>query len=564
MAGDGTGPGRDGFALGASGRQVEERLRRWQEEDFTARLWRKDPSLWAPEPFPPELADRLGWLDLPEDSAAGLPDLVPLAEEAAAEGFEHAVVLGMGGSSLAPEVFALTFGRRPGRLAVEVLDSTHPDAVAALAGRIDVARSLFLVSSKSGGTTETLSFFRFFWERVSRGGSAAPGRHFVAITDPGSSLQALGRERGFRRVVLAPPEVGGRYSALSAFGLVPAALQGLDVGTLLARGREMAALCGPGRPAAGNPGLVLGAALGELAAAGRDKLTLFTSPAIAAFPDWLEQLIAESTGKEGKGIVPVAGEPLADPAAYGEDRAFAALLVDGDEDAELGRGLSRLEAAGHPVIRLTLRDPLDLGREIFRWEAAVAAAGAVLGIQPFDQPDVQLAKDLAKKAMADRRQAGPAGGAAGGGSHAVPAGDEAALRRAAAEWLAGLAPGDYLGLHAYLAPTPAGAAVLRRLQGGLRDRTRCAATAGWGPRFLHSTGQLHKGGPAGGRFLQLVDRPRQDLPVPEADFTFGELIAAQAAGDRRALEQRGRRVLTVDLGDDAAAGLARLAEALVG
>lgn len=553
------GTGAGGFSLGGIERRVEERLERWQREGFPGRLWRKDPSLWASEPFPPELADRLGWLDLPAASAALVPELEAFAEEVAAEGFAEAVVLGMGGSSLAPEVFAETFGRRSGRLRVRVLDSTHPAAVRALAAELDLARSLFLVSSKSGGTTETLSFFHFFRDAVRRapGGGEGWGRHFAVITDPGSSLEALGRELGVRRVFHAPPDVGGRYSALTVFGLVPAALQGMDVAALLARAREMAEACGPAVPAADDPGLVLGAALGELALAGCDKLTLVTSRSISAFPLWLEQLIAESTGKNGRGIVPVAGEPLAAPAAYGEDRVFAALLVAGDEDAELARRLAEVEGAGHPVIRLPLRDPLDLGREIFRWEVAVAAAGAVLGINPFDQPDVQLAKELAKKAMAER-----SGASAGGGARGVDAADPQALRQAAADWLAALAPGGYLGLHAYLAPEPAAEGVLRRLQGALRDRTRRAVTFGWGPRFLHSTGQLHKGGPPGGRFLQLVDRPRQDLPVPETDYTFGELIRAQAAGDRSALERRGRQVLTVDLGEDAAAGLERLEAAL--
>ena len=575
------GTGAGGFSLGGVERRVAERLERWQREGFAARLWQKDPSLWASEPFPPELADRLGWLDLPAASQAILPELERLADEVAAEGFEDAVVLGMGGSSLAPEVFAETFGRRPGRLRVRVLDSTHPDAVRGLAAEIDPAKTLFLVSSKSGGTTETLSFFHYF-RGVVRGlrtggagdpgdpGDDAAGRHFVVVTDPGSALDALGREIGARCVVHTPPDVGGRYSALTAFGLLPAALQGMDVAGLLARARQMAAACGPGVPAAESPGLVLGAALGELALAGCDKLTLVTSRSISAFPLWLEQLIAESTGKNGRGIVPVAGEPLGPPAVYGEDRAFAALLVhhdgghegDADEgadegnDAELGRRLAELEAAGHPVIRLALADTLDLGREIFRWEVAVAAAGAVLGINPFDQPDVQLAKELAKKAMAER-----SAGSSTAGPRGVGAADPEALRRAAEDGLAGLAPGHYLGLHAYLAPrapTSAAEGVLRRLQGSLRDATRRAVTLGWGPRFLHSTGQLHKGGPPGGRFLQIVDRPREDLPVPETDYTFGELIRAQAAGDRSALERRGRQVVTVDLGEDAAAGLERL------
>jgi transaldolase/glucose-6-phosphate isomerase len=548
------------FRLGACARAVEERLARFAADGFGRRLWQKDPTLWSAEPQP-ELADRLGWLDLPAAAPATLPELARFAGEVGDEGLRHAVVLGMGGSSLAPEVFARTFGHagpgsRSTATAVLVHDSTHPDAVAALAREIDPARSLFLVSSKSGGTTETLSFFYTFWDRVKRAGVAGPGRHFAAITDPGTSLEALARERSFRQVFPAPPDVGGRYSAFTPFGLVPAALAGVDLAELLARGREAAEACGPGVAPAGSPGLVLGAALGELARAGRDKLTLYTSPAIRTFPDWLEQLVAESTGKNGTGIVPVSHEPLAAAAAYGPDRFFVALRVDGDSDPALERHLDALERAGHPVARLGLTDPLDLGYEIFRWTVAVAAAGAVLGIHPFNQPDVQLAKELAKKAM---KEGGGAEGARG-----VPAADAAALAAALADLLAAGRPGGYFGIHAYLAPDPALSASLHRVQGALRDRSRLATTFGYGPRFLHSTGQLHKGGPPGGSFLQLVDRPSEAMPVPETDYTFAALIAAQARGDRAALEQRGRKVVTLDLGDDVPGGVAAIAGVLRG
>jgi transaldolase/glucose-6-phosphate isomerase len=393
---DGAAPHAQDLRLGGCAPAVEARLARFAADSFGRRLWEKDPTLWSAQPVP-ELADRLGWLALPQSARASLPELARFAGEAREEGIRHAVVLGMGGSSLAPEVFARTFGHPgAGSLDVRVLDSTHPDAVAALERDIDPAggpaRSLFLVSSKSGGTTETLSYFYTFWERVKAAGEGRPGRRIAAITDPGTSLAALGRERGFRAVFEAPPDVGGRYSALTPFGVVPAALVGVDLGELLARARGAAEACGPAVPPGDSPGLVLGAAMGELARAGRDKLTLYTSPAIRSFPDWLEQLIAESTGKSGTGIVPVAGEPLGAAAAYGDDRFFVALLVDGDSDPALDRHLDALEAAGHPVARLRLADPLDLGYEIFRWEVAVAAAGAVLGIHPFNQPDVQLAK----------------------------------------------------------------------------------------------------------------------------------------------------------------------------
>ncbi|HEV7517537.1 MAG TPA: phosphoheptose isomerase, partial [Thermoanaerobaculia bacterium] len=500
---------------------VAARLARWQEEGFGRRLWQKDPTLWSPGPVP-DLVDRLGWLPLPETAPASLSELERFTAAVRAEGFEHAVVLGMGGSSLAPEVFAHTFGHRPGWPELSVLDSTHPDAVAALAGRLNPLKSLFLVSSKSGGTTETMSYFYTFWERVKRafrGGD--PGPSFVAITDPGTALAKLARERGFRAVFPAPPDVGGRYSALTPFGLVPAALAGVDLAGLLARARTGAAACGPAVPAAADPGLLLGAALGELARAGRDKLTLWTAPSIRSFPDWLEQLIAESTGKDGKGIVPVVGEPLGKIGIYGDDRFFVALEVAG-EPSGLGTLLDALVGRGHPVARLTLADPLDLGREMFRWEVAVAAAGAVLGIHPFNQPDVEFAKVLAKQAM----QAAGAGSGEGGESPAIAVGDNEALGKGLADLL--VQTGSYVGIHAYLAPGSALSSALHYLQGEVRDRTGLATTVGYGPRFLHSTGQLHKGGPSGSRFLQLVDHPQQDLPVPETDYTFAKLIRAQA------------------------------------
>jgi transaldolase / glucose-6-phosphate isomerase len=563
---DARGGGED-LRLGSHAAAAERRLARWQAEDFGKRLWRKDPTLWTPDPKTPEIADRLGWLDLPESMQARLGALRQLGEQARAEGVRDAVVLGMGGSSLAPEVFSRTFAPGAGFPRLSVLDSTHPQAVAELASRLDPARTLFVVSSKSGTTTEMLSFFYLFWERAGRaaaagpaagdGPSVAPGRHFVAVTDPGTPLARLARERGFRASIEAPPDVGGRYSALTPFGLVPAALMGVDVEALLARGREMAAACGGDVAAADNPGLRLGAALGELTLAGRDKVTFAASAGLASFPLWLEQLIAESTGKSGRGIVPVAGEPLGPPSAYGRDRFFVGLSLHGDDFAAEEERLAALERAGHPVARFRLAAPADLAREMFRWEVAVAAAGAVIGVHPFNQPDVQLAKELAGKAMKEQAAAG-AGGAGSGGDDAVRAADAAALGRALAGWLAGAGAGAYLGLQAYLAPSAAADAALGAVQGELSRRTRFATTLGYGPRFLHSTGQLHKGGPPSGRFLQLVDEPAADLPVPETSYTFGKLIRAQAAGDRQALLQRGRRVLRIELGGDVAGGLANL------
>ncbi|HEY0512997.1 MAG TPA: hypothetical protein VGH73_13895 [Thermoanaerobaculia bacterium] len=538
---------------------VEARLAKWQEEGFGRRLWEKDYRLWTPEPVP-ELTNRLGWLGLPDTMTAEVGELRRFSRAVADEGIRDAVVLGMGGSSLAPEVYSRTFAPAFGYPAVTVLDSTHPAAVSALGRRLDPAQSLFVVSSKSGTTTEMLSFFHYFWALL----AAVPdrGRHFVAVTDPGTPLEALARERGFRAVFSAPPDVGGRYSALTPFGLVPAALLGVEVEHLLSRAREMAAACGPGEAADANPGLRLGAAMGELARAGRDKVTFVTSRSLESFPDWIEQLIAESTGKtilaggEHRGIVPVAGEPLGPPEAYGDDRFFAALLLAGDDVAAIEERLGVLEGAGHPVARFHLSDRFDLGAEMFRWEVATAAAGAVIGVNPFDQPDVQFAKELAAKMMKATE------------SGVLPPSegevriDSEELGLALTRWVRGAKKGDYLGVHAYLAPRPRTTEELRALQAGLHEKTRLAVTLGYGPRFLHSTGQLHKGGTGRCRFLQIVDEPAADVPVPETSYTFGTLIRAQAEGDRQALEQRGRQVLRVQLGRDDDQGLRRLLQDL--
>jgi transaldolase/glucose-6-phosphate isomerase len=527
------------------------RIQGWHEAAFARRFWEKDYKLWSPTTVP-EITDRMGWLRLPEAMREQIAALVEFREEIRREGFRDAVLLGMGGSSLAPEVFARTFGSAPGCPRLTVLDSTHPAAVRGVEASLDLAHTLFLVSSKSGTTTEMLSFFYNFWQRA---GEKNPnrGRQFVAITDPGTPLERLARERGFRRVFQATPDVGGRYSALTFFGLVPAALLGLDLGRLLDRAWEMAEACAFCVPAAENPGLQLGALLGEAAVAGRDKVTFFASAPVAALPVWLEQLIAESTGKSGKGIVPVADEPPGAPAVYGPDRAFVQFALG--SEGEAGELLAALESAGHPVVRIRLAETADIAQEFFRWEIAVPAAAAILGIHPFNQPDVQLAKDLAREAMKAR---GPA-----------PASEEAApvsadrpdeLRTAFAGWLGEARPGDYFGLQAYLPPSAETTAALERLRAALRDRMRLATTFGYGPRFLHSTGQLHKGGANNGLFLQLVDDAAPDLPVPETDYTFGALIRAQALGDYQALRQRQRRVLRVRLGPDLRAALARLEE----
>jgi transaldolase/glucose-6-phosphate isomerase len=531
------------WSLGKLETSVQGLLERWTSSNVVRRLWARDPTIWFSEPRA-ELTDRLGWLSLPETSRSDLDAMSALARELVAEGVKEVILLGMGGSSLAPEVFQAVLGRAPGHPTLRVLDTTHPGAVRALEAQLDLRHAVFIVASKSGTTQESLSLFRIFWQRL-QGLVPAPGRHFLAITDPKTPLERLASERGFRRTFLAPPDVGGRYSALSVFGLLPLALIGGDGARLLDAARRCAAENGPNVPA--GPALALGAALGALALAGRDKVTFVTSEALAGFPDWIEQLIAESTGKEGKGIVPVVGEPLGQPAVYGGDRFFVSLSLEGEAEPALGD----LAAAGHPVARFRLADRYDLGAEILRWEMAVALAGAALGIHPFDQPDVQLAKDLARNAMAKRDA-----------SASAQASRVAESQSAAQTWLASVRPGDYIGLQAYLAPTEQTTEALRRIRLTLRDRFRVATTFGYGPRFLHSTGQLHKGGPNTGVFLQLVDEPPEDVPVPETDFTLRALIRAQAQGDHDALRQRQRRVLRLSLGSDAADGLRTLSRIL--
>jgi transaldolase/glucose-6-phosphate isomerase len=549
---------RQDLHLGKLQRRVNRRLKDWQAQQFGSRLWKKDGTLWSAEPVA-ELTDRLGWLELPETMQKQVEVLRDFAEKAKADGMRHAVVLGMGGSSLAPEVFQHSFGNQPGYPALTVLDSTHPAAINSVEAKIDLERTLFLVSSKSGTTTETNSFFYYFWDKLKQL-KPEPGENFVAITDPGTPLEELAGARKFRAVFTAPEDVGGRYSALTVFGLVPAALIGLDVADILKRARHMSQACGDSVPEPENPGLVLGAALAELTLAKRDKITFLCSPSLTAFPAWTEQLIAESTGKDRKGIVPVAGEKLGPPEKYGADRVFVYLRHESDENHQLDRQVAALEANGHPVVRIEIIDKTDLGQEFFRWEIAVAAAGAALGIHPFNQPDVQLAKDLAKKAMTEA-----AGGNRKGArlkEEVSSSDDTAALQGALSSWTSKAKPRDYVSVQAYLNPTPEHDAVLQSICEALRDRLGAATTLGYGPRFLHSTGQLHKGGPNTVLVLQLIDQPSEDVPVPETDYTFGALIQAQALGDFTALKQRRRRALRVNLGSDTKAGLERLAEAL--
>jgi len=557
--------------------RVGAALERADAAGLAARLWARDDRLWGDDPAHRAVArNRLGWLGAPARVAARLPELRALAAEAAREGRDRAVLLGMGGSSLAPEVLRLALGVRPGALDLAVLDNTSPAAVRAVTEAHDPERTLFVVASKSGGTIEVASFEKHFFERARAAHGDAAGRGFVAVTDPGTPLEALARARGYRAVVHAPPDVGGRYSALTEFGMLPAALIGADLDALVAAAAAEAAASGPEVPAAASPAVFLGVTLGELAAVGRDKLTLVLEGDVAPLGAWIEQLVAESTGKDGRGILPVADEPLADPARYGRDRVFVATGV-GALSAGTEGALDALAAAGHPVLRWTLPAVEALGGEFLRWEIATAVAGAALGVDPFDEPNVTEAKQATQAVLARRVAEGrvpqPAPIAEGAaGALDAPAALAAELRGAVrdardpAAWVVALAataaPGDYVAVLAYLHRTPARHARLEALRLALRDLGGAAATLGYGPRFLHSTGQLHKGGPPRGRFVQLVGDEGPDVPIPGEPYGFEALRWAQAAGDYEVLERRGRRVLRVRLGDNPDAALARLAEAV--
>ena len=524
--------------------RIEARLRSWQTDRFLERMLEHDPTLWAPEGTP-EIEDRLGWLDLPSQMIADAPSLTTFAQEISREGVEHVLVLGMGGSSLAPEVFQNTFGNAAGYPRLTVLDSTHPTAVSRMADSLDISKTLLVVSSKSGTTTEMLSFLYYFSKRMTDLG-IDPGSRTVAITDPGTPLETLAAERGFRRVFPAPPDVGGRYSALSVFGLVPAALIGVDIARLLGTIPTL-------QSDAVQQAFKLGATLGEAALAGRDKLTFVTSPALASFPTWIEQLIAESTGKLGGGIVPIGQEPTGDYDGYGDDRVIVYIGLRSETDATRIQAL-RSRVPDWAFVEQIIGDVYELGGLMMHWEIATAAAGAALGINPFDQPDVQLAKDLARAAMS-----GESGDAPGAATEFLSINDPG-IAAAVAEWFSQARLDDYIGIHLYLAPDARAWDLAQRLRGSIGRRAHVATTSGYGPRFLHSTGQLHKGGPASAMFLQIVDdAQKNDIAVPETNYTFGQLIAAQSAGDAGALAQRGRRLLRITVGDDAAGGLDLLA-----
>jgi transaldolase / glucose-6-phosphate isomerase len=538
-------------------------------ERWAARLFERDTSLWTNDAKVAEaIADRLGWLDAPAHFALQAAALEGFGDGVRDAGFDTAVVMGMGGSSLAPDILHRTFGSAEGYLGLRILDSTDPAAVAAVVDDLDPLETLWIVASKSGTTTEPLAFMADAWARVeaaleARGSDQRPGEFFAAITDPGKSLNAIPHHDELREAFLNPPDIGGRYSALTYVGLVPASLIGIDVDALLETGARMLDACRTA-DAAGNPGLLLGLAIGSLARAGRDKLTFLADDAIRSFGSWAEQLLAESTGKRGTGIVPVDLEPQLDPAAYGADRAFVDLSLAPGNGGSGARDplLAALEAAGHPVIRIELDDPIDLAAEAIRWEVATALAGAVLGIDPFDQPNVEEAKELTRRVLAGHGD-GPGAAAEGADPGAIHlrAHDEASLAELLRPMLRDLAVPSYVAIQAFIAPSPAVDERIAAIRLALAA-TGCATTAGYGPRFLHSTGQLHKGGPPTGVFLQLTSDHPVDRPIPGWPYTFGRLIDAQARGDREALRAHDRPVLQVHLGDDLADDLAILERAV--
>jgi len=542
--------------FGALAPDVQSMLDRLRREQVVSRIWKGDHTLW--KPVPTEIANRLGWLRIPLRMRDELPEIDAFVREVREAGYTQALLLGMGGSSLAPEVFRSTFGVRPGHLDLAVLDSTDPGAVLAQRDRLDPARALFIVSTKSGGTVETFSFFRYFYRMmVEAVGADAAGAHFIAITDPGSALADAASAHGFRKIFLNDPDIGGRYSALSHFGLVPAALVGVDVGRLLDRAIAIAGppLEGGGADDASDPSAYLGAVMGAAARRGRDKVTLVLSPQIASFGGWAEQLIAESTGKEGRGIVPVDGETLGHSDVYGADRLFVQLRLGQDDATD--EALTQLVRSGHPLVRIHLADAYDLGRELFRWEMATAVAGWCLGINPFDQPDVESAKVQGRRMIAAYEESGSVPGLAPtlreDGITAVAAASAPSLEALVNRFLGAARPGDYIAIQAYVQPTASMTEALQDLRHRIRDRTRLATTLGYGPRFLHSTGQLHKGDSGKGNFLQIVGTPKRDAPIPDSldgaqsHVTFGVLERAQSLGDRQALLDRGRRVLRLEL-----------------
>lgn len=543
---------RDRAFLGDAQRLADEQLAAAVHAEVAKKVWAKDAGLWTQDREEAQgIKNRLGWLTVADSMRGQVAQLAAFADQVRKDVFTHVVLCGMGGSSLGVEVLLRTFGTRSGFPTLHVLDTTDPKAIAQLTAELDVVRTLFVISSKSGTTAETRAHLDYFYHLVEKKLGYGAGTNFVAITDPGTPLAAWAKEHQFRRVFLNPADIGGRYSALSYFGLVPGALMGVDLNTLLERGHVMSQSCETCASPKQNPGLWLGVILGTLARRGRDKVTLVTSPGLESFGAWAEQLLAESTGKKETGIVPVANEPPGEPAVYGNDRLFVYLHLESTEDADTEDKLRALQRAGHPVVWLELADRYDLGAEFFRWEFATAVAGSILGINPFDEPNVTESKENTQRVLSE--------GMMDAGTEGVSAFRTAArFGTTMAEFLKQAQPGDYIAIMAYVAPTLENDKALQQLRLAIRDRMHVATTVGFGPRFLHSTGQLHKGGPNRVLALQIVVERKKDEAIPGEPYSFGQLFQAQSLGDWQSLQKHGRRALRVQLRDDAQ--LADLAE----
>ena len=555
-------------ALGNIEERTTQAIEAAAAEDLAKRIWRKDATLWKDDESNQKIIrNALGWLTVPDEMIGVIDELTEFADLVRQRGFQTVMVCGMGGSSLCPEVLARTFGRHPDFPELIVLDSTDPDVLAAMLNRVDIEKCLFVIASKSGSTTEPNTFYKFWYEQLSKRVDS-PGANFIAITDPGSPMVDTARELGFQRTFLNQADIGGRYSALSYFGMVPAALMGIDVRKFLSHAKEAEQSCSAAMSVTRNLALQLGIIVGEAANVGRDKLTFVIDEQIVTLGLWIEQLIAESTGKEGKGILPVVGEDLGGPSEYSNDRLFVAISV-GEPSSETGTKLHELEKAGHPVIYRKLSDIYELGAEFFIWEFATACAGWRLGINPFDQPNVQESKDATKELLSKFVSHGSLPEqnklvadelitiyAEGNAENLSSSSTLQAIR----SLLASVKTNDYIALLTYTEETSAIDDELQKIRRTLRNATKCATTLGFGPRFLHSTGQLHKGGPDTGVFFQITANDAVDYAVPGEPYTFSILKQAQALGDFRSLATRGRRAIRVDLGNETLKGLERLHE----
>jgi glucose-6-phosphate isomerase len=554
--------------------QVRTTLEDWETTHKVQRLWSRDATLWTHA----DEHNWLGWLDIIQDQLNQHHRLTAVADDIKQAGFSHALLLGMGGSSLCPEVLKMTFGTIEGFPELFVLDSTDPAQVETFENKVDLAHTIFIVSSKSGTTLEPNIFKQYFFERVKKTvGAGNAGERFIGITDPGSTFQHVAEADGFRHIFFGVPSIGGRFSALSNFGMAPAAIMGIDTLEFLRRAQNMATACSSDAPVEDNPGTVLGVILGVLANNGRNKLTITASPGIRDLGAWLEQLLAESTGKDGKGLIPVDREPIGPPEMYGDDRVFVYVRLETAPDVAQDAAIDTLEAAGQPVVRLSMADPMDVGREFFRWEMATAVAGSIMGIHPFNQPDVEASKVETRKLTAAYEQTGSLPpetpiledqgiklftDEANAAALAQAAGHDRSLVGYLRAHLHRIGAGDYFALLAYIEMNDAHEQELQTMRQLVRDTTRAATCVGFGPRFLHSTGQAYKGGPNTGVFLQITCDDAADLPVPDQTYTFGVVKAAQARGDFQVLAERHRRALRVHLGADVKVGLATLTSAM--